>query len=72
MWGNLTLAYKVPHRLSNAEKEFCYRCSEILEFSLERLLHYLKLQDALDQALAMAKKEDIQEDVPDDSNTSDA
>jgi PAS domain-containing protein len=72
LWGNLSLAYKVPHQLSNAEKEFGYRCSEILEFSLERLLHYRKLQDALDQALAVAKNEVPQVDATKGSTTSDA
>ena len=67
LWGNLSLAFSIPHKLNTHEKDFCFRCSEVLSFSVERLLHYQKLQDALDQALA-ASEADLEATVGDDAD----
>ena len=52
LWGNLAIGYVVPKAMNNFEKEFCFRCCEILALAIERQLRSKQLQDDLDQAVA--------------------
>lgn len=56
LWGNLSIAYKVPHRMSTHEREFCRECCEILAVVIERRINYRKLQAAAQQTAPNAPK----------------
>ena len=56
LWGNLSLAYKVPHQMNSHEREFCRECCEILAVVIERRINYRKLQAAAQQTAPNAPK----------------
>lgn len=50
LWGNLTLAFSVPHDTNKYEREFVQECCEVLALSVERQINYQRLQAALQAA----------------------
>ena len=51
-WGNLSITFAGPRRLSAREKDFFIRCREVLEAALERKLNDDDLHAALDKEIA--------------------